>query len=95
MTDETGKIEHPEGGSTTGPDTEPGRTSRDDPLDLGAPMAPGEGHQGPEDALAIGEDRKKLRGDYTGRLGEGESYVFVRTGTRPDGTPIIERVRQK
>ena len=79
MTDKEKKIEHPKGGSTT-----------KDVSDLGVPMAPGEGPQGPEDALA-GES---TRGDYAGRMGGGESYEMVRVGTHPDGTPIIERRRQ-
>ena len=79
MTDVARKIAHPRGGSTT-----------KDATDLGVLMTEGEGPQGPEDAL-----EENTRGDYTGRLGEGESYELVRVGTRPDGSPIIERVRQK
>ncbi len=79
MADKEKKLEHPEGGSTT-----------KDATDLGVPMAEGEGPQGPEDAL----DPKGTRGDYTGRIGSGESYEMVRVGTHPDGTPIIERRRQ-
>ncbi len=79
MTDKEKKLEHPKGGSTT-----------KDATDLGVPMGTGEGPQGPEDAL-----EENTRGDYRGRLGEGESYTLVQTGTNPDGSPIIERVRQK
>jgi hypothetical protein len=43
------------------------RTTRDDPLDAGVPMLPGDPSepQGPEDALGIGPKR----GDYTSRIG--------------------------
>lgn len=73
------KLEHTRGGSTTR-----------DALDLGAPTAPGEGPQGPEDALD-----PNARSDYTGRLGGGESYTSKITGYREDGSPIIEMIRQK
>ncbi len=73
------KIEHPKGGSTT-----------KDATDLGVPMSPGQGPQGPEDALGS----EPTRGDYSDRLGGGESYEMVRVGTHPDGTPIIERRKQ-
>lgn len=61
-----------------------------DTLDLGVPMAPGEGPQGPEDALD-----PEARGDYTGRLDEGASYQSQIVGYREDGSPIIKMVRQK
>ncbi len=61
-----------------------------DALDLGVPMAPGEGPQGPEDALD-----PEARGDYTGRLDEGASYQSQIVGYRKDGSPIIKMVRQK
>jgi hypothetical protein len=51
---------------------------RSDATDLGVPMAPGEGPQGPEDALD-----PNTRGDYTGRLGEGESYGMPLRGMLP------------
>lgn len=73
------KLEHTREGSTTR-----------DALDQGAPMAPGEGPQGPEDAL-----EKGTRGDYAGRVGEGRSHTSKITGYREDGSPIIEMVRQK
>lgn len=79
MTDKDKKLAHTEGGSTT-----------KDATDLGVSMAPGEGPQGPEDAL-----EESVRGDYTGKLGEGESYTSKITGYRKDGSPIIEMVRQK
>ena len=80
MTDKEKNLEHPRGGATTR-----------DASDLGAPMAAGEGPQGPEDALGS----EPTRGDYTGRTGSGtESYELVRVGTHPDGTPVIERRRQ-
>lgn len=55
------KVEHSEGGVTT----------RDDALDLGVPMLPGDPSEpvGPEDALGEGP----TRGDYRDRLG-GPSY---------------------
>jgi hypothetical protein len=51
--------------------TDDGRTTRDDPLDLGVPMLAGSPDEpvGPEDAL--GEGLK--RGDYRDRLG-GSAY---------------------
>ena len=54
---ENAKLEHTEGGTTT----------RDDRLDLGVPMLPGDGSEpvGPEDALGPGPKR----GDYSDRLG--------------------------
>ncbi len=57
---ENTKLEHTNGGVTT----------RDDALDLGVPMLPGDGSEpvGPEDALGVGPKR----GDYTGRIGSGD-----------------------
>lgn len=51
------KLEHTEGGATT----------RDDALDSGAPMLPGDASepQGPEDALGSGDKR----GDYSKLIG--------------------------
>lgn len=50
--------------------TEGGRTTRDDPADLGVPMLPGSGDepQGPEDALGPGPKR----GDYSDRVGPSD-----------------------
>ena len=55
------KLKHTRGGSTT----------RDDALDLGVPMLPGDGSEpvGPEDALGKGPKR----GDYRNKLG-GDGY---------------------
>lgn len=52
------KLEHSQGG----------RTTRDDPADLGVPMLAGDASEpvGPEDALGPG----KKRGDYSKRLGD-------------------------
>lgn len=57
-TKENDRLEHTQGG----------RTTRDDPADLGVPMLPGDGTEpvGPEDALGPGSKR----GDYTGRIGD-------------------------
>lgn len=76
------KLEHTRGGSTTR-----------DALDQGAPMTPGEGPQGPEDAL----DPKGTRGDYTGRLGVGQSYTseLIPEDERVPGGPTVRLVRQK
>ena len=81
MPDKEKKLEHPRGGSTT-----------KDATDLGAPMAPGEGPQGPEDALEAGN-----RGDYSGRVGEGQSYTIepIPENERVPGGPTVRRVRQK
>jgi hypothetical protein len=65
-------------------------TTREDSHDLGVPMTPGEGPEGPEDALD-----PNARGDYTDRLGWGSSYEIRVVGHREDGSPIIEKVRQK
>ncbi len=65
-----------------------------DATDLGVPVAPGEGPQGPEDAM---DPHATTRGDYTGRLGEGESYVAepIPPEERVPGGPIVRMVRQK
>lgn len=54
------KLEHSRGGATT----------RDDALDAGVPMLPGDPSepQGPEDALGPGPKR----GDYSGRVGPAD-----------------------
>lgn len=54
------KLEHSQGGVTT----------RDDALDAGVPMLPGDPSepQGPEDALGPGPKR----GDYSGRVGPAD-----------------------
>lgn len=58
-------LEHSEGGTTT----------RDDALDSGVPMLPGDPSEpaGPEDALGSG----KKRGDYSGVVGDREFYASV------------------
>lgn len=78
------KLEHTKGGSTT-----------KDATDLGVMGTPSEaeGPQGPEDAL---DPDASNRGDYAGKLGDsGQSYEMRVVGHREDGSPIIERVRQK
>lgn len=56
------KLEHSQGG----------RSSRDDVLDLGVPMLPGDPseRQGPEDALGAGP----TRGDYRNRIGDAHYH---------------------
>ena len=68
------KLEHTEGGVTT----------RDDMLDLGVPMLPGDPNEpvGPEDALGEGPKR----GDYSGRIG-ADSYHPHETVVIPDAKP--------
>ena len=58
MAADSKKLEHSEGG----------RTTRQDPADLGVPMLPGDPSEpvGPEDALGDGPKR----GDYSKRLGD-------------------------
>jgi len=66
------KLEHTEGGITT----------RDDALDSGAPMLPGDKSEpgGPEDALGSG----KKRGDYSDLVGDRQFYASV---PNPDHDP--------
>jgi hypothetical protein len=75
----SGSLEHTMGG----------RTTRDDPGDLGVPMQAGRPDEpvGPEDALGQGPKR----GDYTGRIGP-ESYhpheaLPIPADEREDGGP--------
>jgi hypothetical protein len=65
------RLEHSQGGATT----------RDDALDAGVPMLPGDPSepQGPEDALGPGPKR----GDYSGRVGP-EGYQPHRSEPIPD-----------
>ena len=66
------KLEHTEGGITT----------RDDALDSGAPMLPGDKSEpaGPEDALGSGAKR----GDYSDLVGDRQFYASV---PNPDHDP--------
>lgn len=68
------KLKHSEGGTTT----------RDDALDAGVPMLPGDPSepQGPEDALGPGPKR----GDYSGRVGPAD-YQPHRSVPVTDGKP--------
>ena len=65
-------LEHSEGGTTT----------RDDALDSGVPMLPGDASEpaGPEDALGSG----KKRGDYSEVIGDRQFYASV---PNPDHDP--------
>jgi len=65
-------LKHSEGGLTT----------RDDALDSGAPMLPGDKSEpaGPEDALGSG----KKRGDYSDLVGDRQFYASV---PNPDHDP--------
>lgn len=71
-----------------------GVTTRDDLHDAGVPMLPGDASepQGPEDAFGIGPKR----GDYTGRVRSGESYVSeaIPAKERTPGGPISRLVPQ-
>lgn len=71
---ENAKLAHSEGGTTT----------RDDVLDLGVPMMPGDPSEpvGPEDALGVGQ----TRGDYRARLGSA-AYQPHTTVPVPDAKP--------
>lgn len=66
------KLKHTEGGVTT----------RDDALDTGAPMLPGDGSEpvGPEDALGSGPKR----GDYSKLIGDRQFSAAV---VNPDHDP--------
>ena len=66
------KLKHSEGGVTT----------RDDALDSGAPMLPGDPSEpsGPEDALGAGPKR----GDYSGLIGDRQYTASV---VNPDYDP--------
>lgn len=70
--------------ANTEPDLASGRTSRDDPLDLGVPMKKGEGPAGPEDALG----REKTRGDYSERIGPAD-YHPHQTEVDDDGNVVV------
>lgn len=74
------KLEHSAGGVTT----------RDDVLDMGVPVLPGDPSEpvGPEDALGPGPKR----GDYSGRLGDS-NYNPHQTVAVPDAKPGEPNVR--
>lgn len=80
-------LEHPEGG----------RVTRDDPLDLGVPMLPGDPSEpvGPEDALGVGPKR----GDYTGRIGPAHYHPTtgerIPADEREEGGPTVRVVSQR
>ena len=72
-----------------------GVTTRDDALDFGVPMLPGDPNepQGPEDALGEGP----TRGDYSGRIGDA-NYQPHQTVPNPDakpGEPRVKVIRQR
>lgn len=81
------KLKHSEGGVTT----------RDDALDAGVPMLPGDPAepQGPEDALGIGPKR----GDYRSRVGPGDyqphQSVPVPASERVPGGPTARLEAQR
>ena len=72
-----------------------GVTTRDDALDLGVPMLPGDPQepQGPEDALGEGP----TRGDYSGRIGESnyQPHQTVRVVDAKPGEPSVKVVAQR
>lgn len=86
MAEKSKKLEHSAGGVTT----------RDDVLDMGVPMLPGDPSEpvGPEDAFGPGPKR----GDYSRRL--GDSYYnphhveAVTMSERKEGEPVVRVVRQ-
>lgn len=71
----SGKLEHTEGGVTT----------RDDALDAGVPMLPGQPDEpiGPEDAFGRGPKR----GDYSDRIDSGPHLVTERIPDAKPGEP--------
>lgn len=81
------KLKHSQGGLTT----------RDDALDAGVPMLPGDPSEpvGPEDALGIGPKR----GDYTGRIGPSDyqphQSVPVRDAKPGEPTARLEAQRPR
>jgi len=81
------KLKHSKGGTTT----------RDDALDAGVPMLPGDPSepQGPEDALGIGPKR----GDYSGRVGSADyqphQSVPVRDAKPGEPTARLEAQRPR
>lgn len=79
------KLEHSQGG----------RTTRDDPTDLGVPMLAGDPseRQGPEDALGEGPKR----GDYSDRLGDQNyrPHEVVADPDAKDGEPQVKVIDQR
>jgi len=71
-----------------------GTTTRDDVLDLGVPMLPGDPNepQGPEDALGEGP----TRGDYSGRIGDAnyQPHHVVPNPDAKDGEPRVKVIIQ-
>lgn len=72
-----------------------GVTTRDDALDLGVPMLPGDPNEpiGPEDALGEGP----TRGDYSERLGETNyrPHQTVPVRDAKPGEPTVRVVNQR
>ena len=81
------KLEHSRGGVTT----------RDDLLDAGVPMLPGDPQEpvGPEDALGVGPKR----GDYTSRVGpssyQPHTTELIPEEEREPGGPTMRLVPQR
>lgn len=79
------QLEHSEGG----------RVTRDDVLDLGVPMLPGDPNEpiGPEDALGEGP----TRGDYSARMGESNyrPHTTVPVEDAKPGEPNVRVVDQR
>ena len=79
------KLEHSKGGMTT----------RDDALDLGVPMLPGDPSepQGPEDALGEGP----TRGDYSARIGDAnyQPHQTVPVEDAKPGEPTVRVIAQR
>lgn len=73
--EQNAKLEHSEGGTTT----------RDDALDSGVPMLPGDPKEpvGPEDALGVGPKR----GDYSEVVGNKQHYRSVPNPDHDPGDP--------
>lgn len=82
---ENRKLEHSQGGVST----------RDDVLDLGVPMLPGDPAErvGPEDALGEGPKR----GDYTGRVGPSfyQPHTVEPVPDAKPGEPIVRVIPQR
>lgn len=76
------KLEHSDSGVTT----------RDDALDAGVPMLPGDPSEpvGPEDALGVGPKR----GDYRNRI-VGEPHQAVPVPDAKDGEPQVRLEAQR